>query len=183
VHRDIKPANLFVGQLGTEYDYLKVLDFGIVKEQPGPGGRDAAGSTLLTSPNLVQGTPAFMAPELVFGEHPIDGRTDLYSLACAAYWALTGQLVFKASTPAQMLLHHAQTQPVPLSAISELPVPGDLEALLMQCLEKDPAKRPASALSLDARLARVRCPDPWTQDRAREWWNAHAPEVVAAATS
>ena len=177
VHRDIKPANLFVGRLGTEYDYLKVLDFGIVKEQrdSGPG---ASGATLLTSPNLVQGTPAFMAPEIVFAEDSIDGRTDLYSLACAAYWALTGQLVFQANTPAQMLLHHAQTQPALPSAVSELPVPRDLEALLMQCLEKVPAKRPSSALELDARLARIRCPDAWTQDRAREWWNAHAPDVV-----
>ena len=183
VHRDIKPANLFVGRLGTEYDYLKVLDFGIVKEQRGSGGVDAAGATLLTSPNLVQGTPAFMAPEVVFGEHPIDGRTDLYSLACAAYWALTGQQVFKANTPAQMLLHHAQTQPALPSAVSELPIPKDLEALLMQCLEKDPAKRPSSALALEARLARIRCADPWTQDRAREWWNAHAPDVVAPATT
>ena len=182
VHRDIKPANLFVGRLGTEYDYLKVLDFGIVKEQPGPGGRDAAGSTLLTSPNLVQGTPAFMAPEMVFDERPIDGRTDLYSLACTAYWALTGQLVFKASTPAQMLLHHAQTQPALPSAVSELPVPRDLEELLMQCLEKDPAKRPPSALALEARLARIHCPNPWTQDRARAWWDVHAPDVVAPAT-
>jgi serine/threonine-protein kinase len=183
VHRDIKPANLFVGRLGTEYDYLKVLDFGIVKEQPGPAGHGAAGSTLLTSPNLVQGTPAFMAPEMVFDDRPIDGRTDLYSLACTAYWALTGELVFKASTPAQMLLHHAQTQPAPPSSVSELPVPRDLEALLMQCLEKDPAKRPASALALDAQLARVRCPDPWSQERARAWWDAHAPDVVARATT
>ena len=178
VHRDIKPANLFVGRLGTEYDYLKVLDFGIVKEQRDSGGPGASGATLLTSPNLVQGTPAFMAPEIVFAEDSIDGRTDLYSLACAAYWALTGQLVFQANTPAQMLLHHAQTQPALPSAVSELPVPRDLEALLMQCLEKDPAKRPSSALELEARLARIRCPDVWTQDRAREWWNAHAPDVV-----
>ena len=183
VHRDIKPANLFVGRLGTEYDYLKVLDFGIVKERPGSGGLDPAAATLITSPNFVQGTPAFMAPEVVFGEHPIDGRTDLYSLACAAYWALTGELVFKANTPAQMLLHHAQTQPALPSAVSELPVPRDLETLLMQCLEKDPAKRPVSALALEARLARIRCPDSWTQARAREWWETHAPDVIAHATS
>jgi serine/threonine-protein kinase len=124
-----------------------------------------------------------MAPEMVFDDRPIDGRTDLYSLACTAYWALTGELVFKASTPAQMLLHHAQTQPAPPSSVSELPVPRDLEALLMQCLEKDPAKRPASALALDAQLARVRCPDPWSQERARAWWDAHAPDVVARATT
>ena len=144
---------------------VRLLESARLRDREGatrPGGLDLAEATLLTSPNLVQGTPAFMAPELVFGEQPIDGRTDLYSLACAAYWALTGQLVFKANTPAQMLLHHAQTQPVLPSAVSELPIPGDLEALLMQCLEKDPAKRPASALALDARLARIRSSDPWT---------------------
>ena len=160
VHRDIKPANLFVGRLGTEY---RLPESARLRDREGaarPGGLDMAGATLLTSPNLLQGTPAFMAPELVFGEQPIDGRTDLYSLACAAYWALTGQLVFQANTPAQMLLHHAQTQPALPSAVSELPIPGDLEALLMQCLEKDPAKRPASALELEARLARIRCPIP-----------------------
>ena len=64
VHRDIKPANLFVTRLGSEYDYLKVLDFGIVKDQP---GQDA---TILTSQGILQGTPAFMAPELVSGEQP-----------------------------------------------------------------------------------------------------------------
>ena len=103
VHRDIKPANLFVTRLGAEYDYLKVLDFGIVKDQPGQE------ATMLSTQGLLQGTPAFMAPELISGEQPLDGRSDLYSLACTAYCALTGQLLFQANTPAQMLLHHVQT--------------------------------------------------------------------------
>jgi len=172
VHRDIKPANLFVTRLGPEYDYLKVLDFGIVKNQP---GQDA---TMLSAQGILQGTPAFMAPELVFGESRVDGRADLYSLACSAYWLLTGQLLFPASTPAEMLLHHVRTSPVPPSQVSELPVARELEAILMMCLEKDPAKRPLSALDLDSQLARVPC-EPWMQDRARAWWETHAPDVVA----
>ena len=120
-----------------------------------------------------------MAPELVSGEQPVDGRADLYSLACTAYWALTGQLLFQANTPAQMLLHHLQTPPVPPSEVSELPIPGELEAILMTCLEKDPAKRPSSALDLDARLARVSGEADWTDERARAWWDAHAPDLVA----
>jgi serine/threonine-protein kinase len=173
VHRDIKPANLFVTRLGSEYDYLKVLDFGIVKDQPGQE------ATLLSSQGILQGTPAFMAPELISGERAIDGRADLYSLGCAAYWALTGQLLFQANTPAQMLLHHLQTTPVPPSEVSEEPIPRDLEAILMTCLEKDPAKRPSSALDLDSRLARVAAARTWTDDRAREWWAAYAPDLVA----
>jgi serine/threonine-protein kinase len=171
-----------VARLGAEYDYVKVLDFGIVKDQPGPDGHDTQGATLLTAPNLVMGTPAFMAPEMAFGEHPVDGRADVYSLACAAYWALTGQLLFQASTPAQMLLHHAQTPPGLPSEVCELPIPRDLEKILMRCLEKDPAKRPP-ALELESQLARIRCDEPWTEDRARAWWALHAPDVVAPQTT
>jgi DNA-binding NtrC family response regulator len=178
VHRDIKPANLFVARLGSEYDFLKVLDFGIVKDRPGLG-RQNAGETLLSAQNLVPGTPAFIAPEVIFGHRTIDGRADLYSLACAAYSALTGRLVFEASTPAQMILHHAQTPPARPSEVSELPIPGELEAVLMRCLEKDPAARPSSALELESHLARIRCKEPWTEARARAWWTTHAPEVIA----
>jgi serine/threonine-protein kinase len=177
VHRDIKPANLYVARLGTEFDYLKVLDFGIVKEQP---GKDV---TLLTAQDVLQGTPAFMAPEVVLGEEHIDGRTDLYSLACVGYWALTGQPVFEANTPMQMLLHHAQTPPEPPSRVSELPIPKGLESVLLQCLAKDPAGRPSSALALDAQLAAVRCDEPWTGARAQEWWETHAPDIVAPRTA
>jgi serine/threonine-protein kinase len=171
VHRDIKPANLFVARLGTEFDYVKILDFGVVKEQ---SGQDA---TMLSNQGIVQGTPAFMPPEIVLGEKPIDGRADLYSLACTACWALTGHTLFEATTPAQMLLHHVQTRPVPPSQRSELPVPEQLDRILMMCLDKDPARRPASALQLDSELARVRCEAPWTHERARSWWEAHVPEV------
>jgi serine/threonine-protein kinase len=172
VHRDIKPANLFVTVLGLEYDYLKVLDFGIVKDRPGQE------TTMLTTQGIVQGTPAFMAPELVSGER-VDGRADLYSLACTTYWALTGQPLFQANTPGQMLLHHLQTIPRPPSEVSELPIPAELEAILMKCLEKDPGKRPSSAHQLDLQLARVPFKQPWTEDRARQWWESHAPTVVS----
>jgi serine/threonine protein kinase len=135
---------------------------------------------MLSNPNIVTGTPAFMPPEIVLGENRIDGRADLYSLACAAYWALTGHTLFEASNAAQMLLHQVQTRPVPPSTRSELVIPGQLDAILMMCLEKDPAKRPSSALDLDSELARVRCEAPWTNERAQKWWEAHAPEVVEA---
>lgn len=180
VHRDIKPANLFVARLGGEYDFLKVLDFGIVKEQPVAGDAESTAANWLSSPSLLQGTPAFMAPEMVSGERPVDAQSDLYSLACSAFLALTGQLVFDASTPAQMLLHHARTPPPRASDVSELPIPRELDKVLMRCLDKDPAKRPSSAVELEAQLAAVRCAEPWTEGRARAWWMLHAPDIVAA---
>jgi serine/threonine-protein kinase len=152
--------------------HLKVLDFGVVKDQ------SADDATMLSNPGLVQGTPAFIAPEMVLGEGRIDGRADLYSLACTAYWVLTAQTLFDASTPAQMLFHQTQTKPLPPSARSEIPVPRQLEAILMKCLEKDPAKRSPSALELESELARVPCEEPWTTARAREWWSVHAPDAV-----
>lgn len=173
VHRDIKPPNLYVTRLGLEYDYLKVLDFGIVKDRPGEE------PTMLSASDVLQGTPAFMAPERLIGESAIDGRSDLYSLACTGYWALTGQPVFHAGTPAQMLLHHVQTPPTPPSKVSERPIPGELDAILITCLEKDPAKRPSSALDLDAQLASIPCPEPWTQQKAQAWWAAHGAGVAA----
>jgi eukaryotic-like serine/threonine-protein kinase len=172
VHRDIKPGNLFVTRLGTEIDYLKVLDFGIVRDQPD------GDATQVTGEGVFRGTPAFVAPELVFGDGAFDGRADLYALACSAYWAVTGQLVFRGNTPAQMLLHHAQTRPEPPSAVTELPIPRTLDDLLMACLEKDPGQRPASAIELESHLARIQFDAEWTEQRAREWWSAHAPDAI-----
>ena len=121
-------------------------------------GSTRAGGDDLVGPEIVQGTPAFMAPEMVLGDASTAGPISIRWRA-----APTGRSrasLFQASTPAQMLLHHAQTRPVPPSQVSELPIPGELEEVLMQCLEKDPAKRPASALELEAPLARVRIDEP-----------------------
>ena len=172
VHRDIKPANLFVTKLGLEYDFLKVLDFGMVK---GVAGEDV---TSLTAQGYAQGTPAFMAPELALGEAEVDGRADLYSLGCSAYWLLTGRPVFDAKNPASMLIHHVQSTPIPPSRVSELDVPEALEGAIMRCIEKRPERRPASALGLQEDLARIPCLTPWTQERARQWWRMHAPEAL-----
>ena len=117
VHRDIKPANLFVAVLGGEYDFLKVLDFGMVKT--GPEDQDVQ----LTAGGSLVGTPAFVAPEWVTGEGPTDGRADLYSLGCTAFWILTGMPVFQAKTPAAMLLAHVNSEPPPVSRFSEQRIP------------------------------------------------------------
>jgi len=176
VHRDIKPANIFLCKYGEEFDFVKVLDFGIAK-----AAHDApdAGMTL-TRDLVVRGTPAFIAPEQALGGAGIDGRADIYATGCVAYWLLTGQLVFTADTPMGLLLHHAKTMPTPPSALTELPISAPLEQLVMSCLAKDPADRPQSARELSRRLAALEGSGDWTQDRARAWWTLHEPATPAA---
>ena len=172
VHRDIKPANIFLCRYGEEYDFVKVLDFGIVGAV-----RDAADTSLVhTRENAVRGTPAFIAPEQALGTD-LDWRADIYATGCLAYWLLTGQFVFTAETPMGLLLQHAQTPPTPPSARTDLPIPPALDDLVLSCLAKDPAKRPQSARELSLRLAEVEGASAWTQDRAREWWATHQPAL------
>jgi serine/threonine-protein kinase len=171
VHRDIKPANIFLCRYGEEYDFAKVLDFGLVKafDEPPDG---AAG---LTRENAVHGTPAFIAPEQALGRSTLDGRVDIYATGCVAYWLLTGKLVFEADTLMGVLMHHVHTQPIAPSARSELPIPAALDSLVLSCLAKDPADRPQSARELTVRLSEVESVGEWCQERARQWWATHRP--------
>jgi plasmid stabilization system protein ParE len=172
VHRDIKPANVFLCRYGEEYDFVKVLDFGIVGAV-----RDATDLSLVhTRENTVRGTPAFIAPEQAMGT-VVDGRADIYATGCVAYWLLTGQFVFTAETPMGLLLQHAHTSPTPPSARTELPIPPALDDLVLSCLAKDPANRPQSARELSRRLAEVEGASTWTQERARDWWVRHQPAL------
>jgi serine/threonine-protein kinase len=170
VHRDIKPANILVCRYGGEHDFVKVLDFGIVKLTHATS-RDA----LVTQENVLRGTPAFIAPEQVLSRENIDSRADIYSLGCVAYWLLTGDLVFTGETPIAVMMHHAHTAPVPVSQRTELPIPAQLDQLILSCLEKDPARRPQSARELSRQLGEIALASPWTEEQASQWWARHAP--------
>jgi serine/threonine-protein kinase len=169
IHRDIKPANLVLCRQGAEDDFVKVLDFGLVKEVDGDGD--------VTDEATARGTPAFMAPETVLGD-PIDGRTDLYALGCVAYWLLSGRYVFEDKTPIMLAVRHAESPPPPLSDAVE-GLPGDLEALVMACLAKDPGDRPASAAVMRQELGSLASAGSWTDRDARGWWLEHGARVDA----
>jgi serine/threonine-protein kinase len=173
IHRDIKPANIYVCRYGREVDFVKVLDFGLVKHSTLEAGGDPA----LTADNITTGTPAYMAPEQVLGTHPVDGRTDIYALGCVGYWLLTGRIVFKGETAMDTMMHHARTQPPPPSRLTELEIPKSLDAIILSCLEKDPAARPADADLLSARLADSLGDLAWSLEGAKEWWEIHLPRA------
>ena len=166
VHRDIKPANLHIGRLGLDYDFVKVLDFGLVKRQNDPSERDMQ----LTAPEAISGTPAYMAPEMASGE-PVDSRADLYALGCVGYYLVTGQRIFEGTHPMQVLLQHLRSEPLPPSERLGQPVHPALERLLMHCLAKNPADRPPDAAGLAEALGSAGA-DEWTQGDARRWWES-----------
>ena len=165
VHRDIKPANLHLCRLGLEYDFVKVLDFGLVKRDAGSGSAE----TLMTAPDATTGTPAYMPPEMASGES-IDRRVDVYALGCVGYWLLTGKLVFEADTAFRMILQHMQAAPVPPSLRTERPIPPELDRLILSCLAKNPSERPAGGAELAGLLAAVDTGGRWTDEDARRWW-------------
>jgi serine/threonine-protein kinase len=173
VHRDIKPANVVVSRAGTTFDFVKVLDFGLVKlDSPRGGDKDAI---KLSADDSWSGTPGYMAPEVVLGTADTDHRVDLYALGCVTYWLLTGKMVFEGENAMQVMVQHVQAEPKRPSQRVDLPIPGALEMLIMECLEKDPARRPATAEVASERLGAVPLTSAWTADRAEQWWGMHRP--------
>ncbi len=173
VHRDVTPANVFLCRMGLDYDFVKVLDFGLVKFND----QRAMERTIMGAQQMTAGTPAFMAPEQI-AEGDVDARADVYSLGCVAYYLLTGQLVFEAETAMKMFLQHLQSTPLPPSQRTELPVPPEVDALVLACLDKDPARRPQDAEALLRLIDGTRAAGRWTNERARTWWQRHLPELA-----
>jgi serine/threonine-protein kinase len=170
VHRDIKPQNLFLCRLGRHDDFVKVLDFGLVKPP------QEAGDPNLTSLGAATGTPAYIAPECALGEASVDGRADLYCLGAVAYWLLTGGTVFPERQNAIALISaHIHEIPLPPTLRTEVKVSAALETLIMQCLAKQPAARPASATELLAALAALPEAGGWSEDNAHAWWRENFP--------
>jgi eukaryotic-like serine/threonine-protein kinase len=164
VHRDIKPANIHVGRVGLRYDFVKVLDFGLVKSLSAAKDEDS----LATAAGLTPGTPSYMAPEMATGG-TVDGRADIYALGCVAYYLLTGRLVFEADTALQMIAKHLSATPTPPSQRADVSVPPALEQLVLACLAKEPDDRPESAGELSRALALIDV-EPWSEEKAMEWW-------------
>lgn len=190
VHRDVKPANIFVCRMADELDVVKVLDFGLVRSLDADLLQQESSSTkpadaiaaldsevqshpLLTHAGNVMGTPGFMAPEQILGEQ-VDGRADLYSLGCVAFWLLTAQPVFdRPHSVAMLSAHLAHTPPSLMDTCSES-LPKALVDLLESCLAKSPDGRPQSAAQLMSALQELDAEmGPQWDRQVEEWWREH----------
>lgn len=172
IHRDVKPANIVLCRQGGELDVAKVVDFGLVKEL------DQRHPASVSQEGTISGTPLYMAPEILTESNAASPRSDIYALGAVGYYLLTGEHVFAGRTVIEVLGHHLHTEPVPPSLRLGDPVPEDLERLILDCLAKDPAKRPRDAAELRRRLDACDV-GRWAQRRAETWWSVHGPTLDA----
>jgi predicted Ser/Thr protein kinase len=142
IHRDLKPGNVQLVQRGANAEFVKIMDFGIAKI--------TESGTQLTKTGMILGSPAYMSPEQASGQ-PVDPRTDIYALGVIIYEMLVGRPPFIGQSPTQILLAHVTQVPEPPRTLNA-DVPEPLEQLVLQCLSKEPDKRPASMEQVRDRL-------------------------------
>jgi serine/threonine-protein kinase len=169
IHRDIKPANIMLCFQGGEPDVVKLLDFGLVKELA------MAADANLTGVSTLLGTPQYMAPESILESGAADARSDIYALGAVAYYLLAGVDVFDGNSVLQLCIQHLHQAPESLVARG-IDIPAALDALVLECLDKQPERRPQTAAELRRRLEAC-VVAPWTADHARAWWGQHQREM------
>ncbi len=176
IHRDIKPANVMLTRRNSQDDFVKVVDFGLVKLIG--SGREITGKGLV-------GTFGYVSPEQILGEE-YDARSDVYALGILMYHMLGGRKPFEDADGMAVLYKHVHEEPPPLPAIAETEeaIPTPLCRLIHQCLEKDPSRRPRDANDLLDQLVRLgfvaeadRSGPRMTQEllRRAEWLNDTTP--------
>jgi serine/threonine protein kinase len=165
IHRDIKPANVILCERGGAPAVAKVVDFGLVKAL-----ETEDGDPTQTKTRGPVGTPLYMSPEAIQNPEAVDARSDLYAVGAVGYFLVTGQHVFGGGSTVEVCAHHLHTAPVPPSQRTSGPVESSLEALILECLAKDPDRRPASARVLGERLAAARAASGLSSSAIREWW-------------
>jgi CHASE1-domain containing sensor protein len=164
VHRDVKPANLMLMDRGGIPDFVKVLDFGLLKENVPEGSSAVSRGTPLL------GTPLYISPEAIL-TGIVDSRADLYSLGAVAYFLLTGRTVFEGPSLVEVCAQHLTRPPMPPSERTSAAVPASLEALILRCLEKKPEDRPPSAAALLNELRLIEAEiGAFGEEAARRWW-------------
>ena len=165
IHRDVKPDNIIVCERGGGCDVVKVLDFGLAKEFH-------SADPTLSQVDAVVGTPLFMSPEALTTPGQVGAASDIYALGAVAYYLATGRHPFAARTFLEIAARHLTATPDPLPP----ELPGPLAQLVLACLEKKPADRPASAAALERSFLAMR--DGWGEEEARSWWQDHREGVA-----
>ncbi len=148
IHRDLKPSNILISKGEDGTDLVRVVDFGIAKTKV----RNLSETADLTKTGDIFGSPEYMSVEQCLG-NPIDERSDIYSLACVMYEMLTGRSPFAAESPIKTILKHVDEEAEPFSLeFAKLEISPEIEALIFDCLQKDPRHRLQTAKELEKKL-------------------------------
>jgi serine/threonine protein kinase len=166
IHRDIKPANIILCERGGVPDFVKVLDFGLVRHY-GASNKD---KTQVTMTSTVSGTPQFLAPEAIRNPDDADPRSDIYAIGAVGYFLVTGHYVFEGQSMMEIFEKHLTQAPVPPSEKAGTAMDPALEALLLQCLSKDLSQRPHSVAEMAEQLGQCEGTPPWTLNDRVNWW-------------
>jgi len=170
---------VMISRRGGLPDFVKVLDFGLARAFANNDAVSAA--TSVTQATAFVGTPLYLAPEAIAAASEIDGRADLYALGAVAYFLLTGAPLFQAGTVVEVCGHHLHTVPEAPSARAAAPVPAELDAIVLRCLEKLPERRFTSAVELLRALERLSGTGlVWTEADAGAWWTSDGDALVLA---
>lgn len=165
VHRDVKPENVMVCRYGGAYDFVKILDFGLVKSLGEKHSRD------LTRNLRILGTPLYMAPERLRNPADVDARADIYAVGALAYLMLTGRNMLEAADDLEMTSRILNEEPARVSAVAPQEVPLELDLVVTACVEKRREDRPQRIADLVEAFEALGADFPWTQREAQAWWN------------
>lgn len=166
VHRDISMTNIMACLYGGEYDFVKILDFGLVKSVTGDQ------SQTVTRSLRILGTPQYMAPERLHDPADVDVRADVYSVGAVAFFLLSGRRMFETEDTLALTSRVINEVPPRLSEVAAQPIPAELDELVAACLEKDRDSRPASILAVKEVLDRLAEQYRWSQSEAKSAWDA-----------
>jgi hypothetical protein len=166
IHRDIKPANIMLTARGGVRDFVKLLDFGLVKAV------DSEKQRTLTAADVITGTPLYLPPESIQDTDRADERSDLYSLGGVAYFLLTGHPMFEAGGVMEIIRKQVEDLPVSPSKRVGHAICADLEKLVLQCLAKNPQDRPQSAAAVAEALRKCVPLVSWSARDADNWWSS-----------
>jgi serine/threonine-protein kinase len=173
VHRDVSPTNIMVCRYGGEYDFVKILDFGLVKNVAG-GDEQTITRTL-----RILGTPLYMAPERLRDPADVDARADIYALGAVAHFVLTGRRIFETDDDLALTSKVLNEVPPRLSQVAAQPIPEALELLVAACLEKNRDNRPQHIGEVGDVLEALAVRQRWTRRQAEAAWPAPEPAAPA----
>ncbi len=184
VHRDLKPGNLMLAMRGGMIDWVKVLDFGLVKRigqvaidgQGAPVVRARGTGQAPTELGIITGTPGYIAPEMLRSRE-VDHRADIYALGAIWYALLAGRAPFLGGTMEDTLQAQIRHRPAPLDRLRG-DLPEGLAPLIMRCMNPDPTLRVVSAQALLDEIEPIVAPT-WTRAEAEAWWKDRAPAIKA----